>query len=95
MITIQTNAAYLLQRRKTKQPRCFCTFLAILKDAIIAEFKSFNTDGGGEYANIDLFCKSTGIARQRTEADNPASNGKAERNHRTVLNMSRCMIFYC
>ncbi len=37
------------------------------------------TDGGGKYANIDLFYERTGIARQRTEADNPVSNGKAER----------------
>jgi hypothetical protein len=51
------------------------------------------TDGGGEYVNIDLLCERTGIARQRIEADNPASNGKAERMHRTVLNMARCMIF--
>jgi hypothetical protein len=47
------------------------------------------TYGGGKYVNIDLFCERTGIARQRTEADNPASNGKAERMHRTVLNMAR------
>jgi hypothetical protein len=53
------------------------------------------TDGGGEYANIDLLCERTGIARRRTEADNPASNGKAERMYRTVLNMARCMIFNC
>ncbi len=45
--------------------------------------------------NIDLFCERTGIARQCTEADNPASNGKAERMHHTVLNMARCMIFNC
>jgi hypothetical protein len=53
------------------------------------------TDGGGEYAKIDLFCERAGIARQRTEADNPASNGKAEHMHRTVLNMARCIIFNC
>jgi hypothetical protein len=53
------------------------------------------TDGGGEYVNIDLFCERTGIARQRTEADDPASNGKAERMHRTVLNIARGMIFNC
>jgi hypothetical protein len=28
------------------------------------------TYGGGEYKNIDLFCERSGIARQRTEADN-------------------------
>ena len=53
------------------------------------------TDGGGEYKNVDLFCKKTGIARQVSEARNQASNGKAERMHRTVLNMARSMIFAC
>ena len=53
------------------------------------------SEGGGEYANVDLFCEKSGIVRQRAEADNPASNGKAERMHQTVLNMARCMIFNC
>ena len=52
-------------------------------------------DGGGKYTNIYLFCERNGIARQRTEANNLASNGKAERMHRTILNMARCMIFHC
>jgi hypothetical protein len=54
-----------------------------------------STNRGGEYANIDLFCSRSDIARQRTEAYNPAFNDKAERMHRTVLNMTRCMIFNC
>ncbi len=85
-------------------------FLAKTKDEAAAKFLNFvghferrfdcrvqilRTDGGGEYANIDLFCERNGIARQGTEADNPASNGKAERMHRTILNMARCMIFNC
>lgn len=31
--------------------------------------------------------------RQVSEGNNQASNGKAERMHRTVLNMARCVIF--
>ena len=50
------------------------------------------TDGGGEYANVDLFCQTTGVERQVTEANSSASNGKAERMHRTVLNTARCMM---
>ena len=53
------------------------------------------TDGGGEYANVDLFCKRTGVARQVSEARNQASNGKAERMQRTVLNLARSMMFAC
>lgn len=47
-------------------------------------------DGGGEYGNVDMFGKSTGI-----EASNQESNGKAESMHRTVLIRARCMLFAC
>ena len=50
-------------------------------------------DGGKEYANVDPFCKSSGVRRQVSEAENQASNGKAERMHRTILNMARGMLF--
>ena len=44
---------------------------------------------------MDLFCKTTGGARLFSKARNQASNGKAERIHRTVFNMARLMIFAC
>uniref|UniRef100_A0AAV1T7A8 Integrase catalytic domain-containing protein n=1 Tax=Peronospora matthiolae TaxID=2874970 RepID=A0AAV1T7A8_9STRA len=47
------------------------------------------------YANVDLFCEHTGVARQVSEARNQASIGKAERIHRTVLNLARSMVFAC
>ena len=53
------------------------------------------TDGGGEYKNVDLFRRESGVARQITEAGNQAGNGKAERMHGTIMNMVRCMIFSC
>ncbi|POM59010.1 Hypothetical protein PHPALM_36259 [Phytophthora palmivora] len=53
------------------------------------------TDGGGEYKPLDMFCARTGIARQVTEPHTSASNGKAERLHRTIMNMVRCMLFGC
>lgn len=83
-------------------------FLAPTKDRAAKKFEHFlvsfekrfncrihvlRTEGGGEYQNVDLFCKRTGVARQVSEARNQASNGKAERMHRTVLNMARSMIF--
>uniref|UniRef100_A0AAV1USC0 Integrase catalytic domain-containing protein n=1 Tax=Peronospora matthiolae TaxID=2874970 RepID=A0AAV1USC0_9STRA len=50
-------------------------------------------DGGGEYKTLNIFCSTEGISRQVSEARNPASNGKAERMHRTIMNMVRSMIF--
>lgn len=55
--------------------------------------RSTRTDGGGEYRNVDIFCKLTGMVRQLSEANNQASNGKAERMQRAVLDMTRCMMF--
>ena len=51
------------------------------------------TDGSKAYANVDPFCMSAGVKRQVSKADNQASNGKAERMHRTILNMARCILF--
>lgn len=48
---------------------------------------ALRTDGGGEHKTLDLF-KETGVARQTREARNQASSGKAERMHRTVLNVA-------
>ena len=50
-------------------------------------------DVRGKHRNVDLFCKKSGGAMQRIEARNQASNGKAERMHRIIINMARCMIF--
>ena len=83
-------------------------FLAITKDAAALKLKLFmknferefnckihvlRTDGGGEYKTLDIFCSLEGISRQVSEATNQASNGKAERMHRTIMNMMRSMIF--
>ena len=45
--------------------------------------------------NVDLFCKQEGVTRQVSEARNQASNGKAERMHRNIMNMVRSMVFSC
>lgn len=83
-------------------------FLARTKDAAAEKFKLclnffekqfsyrihvLRTDGGGEYRVLDPFCGDAGVRRQISEASNQASNGKAERMYRTILNMARCMLF--
>ena len=78
---------------KDKAAKKFEHFLAFFERQFDCRIHVLRTDGGGEYANVDLFCKRTGVARQISEARNQASNGKAERMHRTILNMARSMIF--
>ena len=52
-----------------------------------------HTDGGGEYKTLDGFCSTTGVSRHVSEARNHASNGKAERMHRTIMKKVRSMLF--
>jgi hypothetical protein len=78
---------------KMKQRENLSIFLRFLERRFDCQIQVLRTYGGLEYKNVDLFCKQTGMARQLTELNNRASNGKAERLHQTVLNMARCMIF--
>ncbi|OWZ01374.1 hypothetical protein PHMEG_00027252 [Phytophthora megakarya] len=59
-----------------------------LSEAIELLHSRFRTDGGGEYRVLDPFCGDAGVRRQISEGSNQASNGKAERMHRTILNMA-------
>jgi hypothetical protein len=70
-------------------------FITFFEKRFNVKVHVLRTDGGGEYKNVELFCQNSGIARQITEANNSAANGKAERMHNTFMNMVRCMLFGC
>ena len=80
---------------KTKKAAAlkFKYFLVQVEREFNLKIHVLRTDGGGEYKTPDVFCKATGVSRQISEASNQASNGKAERMHRTVMNMVRSMVF--
>ena len=59
----------------------------------ICRIHVLRTDGGGDYKTLEMFYKETGVSRQVSEARDPASNGKAERIHCTIMNMVRSMVF--
>ncbi len=84
-----------LARTKVKAAEMFKHFLAYFEKRFNCKIHILRTDGGGEYQNVDMFWKQTGVARQVSEPRNQASNGKAERMHRTVFNVARSMLFYC
>ncbi|KAG3202944.1 hypothetical protein PC128_g2856 [Phytophthora cactorum] len=73
----------------------FDLFLLLFEGKFRCEIHVLRTESGGEYENVYLFRKRTGVARQRGEAPNQASNGKTKRMHRTITSMARCMIFAC
>ncbi len=50
------------------------------------------TDGGKGFQAVDLLCQRIGIRRQKAEPYNQASNGKAERMIRNILEFARSML---
>lgn len=80
---------------KHKAAAMFLHFVAWFEAEFNCRIRVLRTDGGGEYdtQSVDLFCKSSGIRHQKTEAGTPQSNGKAKRMNRTIFNMVRCMLF--
>jgi hypothetical protein len=64
-----------LAKTKHEAARKFLNFVDHFECRFDCRVQVLRTDGEDEYANIDLFCERNGIARQRTKADNPASNG--------------------
>ncbi|OWZ14942.1 LOW QUALITY PROTEIN: hypothetical protein PHMEG_00011502 [Phytophthora megakarya] len=78
-----------LAKNKVEAAKRFEQFLKQYNDRVHV----LRTDDGGEYKNVEEFCRAAGVRRQVSEANNQASNGKAERMHRTMLNLARCMLF--
>lgn len=76
-----------LARTKDMAVKQFEAFLVFFEKRFNRRIHVLRTDGGGEYANVDLFCKKTGVTRQASEARNQASNGKAERMRRTLADL--------
>eukprot|EP00752_Nemacystus_decipiens_P017171 g15384.t1 len=52
------------------------------------------SDNGGEYVSSDFrnYCKTTGIVQQFTSPHTPQQNGISERDGRTIMNMTRCLL---
>ncbi|POM66265.1 Mitochondrial Carrier (MC) Family, partial [Phytophthora palmivora] len=65
-----------LAKTKDAAAKLFEHFLVFFEKRFDCRIHVLRTDSGGEYQNVDLFCKKTGVARQRSEANNQASNGK-------------------
>ncbi|CAI5739085.1 unnamed protein product [Peronospora destructor] len=59
-----------LARTKDQAAKKFEHFLAFFEKRFNCQVHVLRTDGGGEYKNMDLLCKSAGVARQVSEARN-------------------------
>ncbi|POM71675.1 Hypothetical protein PHPALM_11725 [Phytophthora palmivora] len=83
----------VLAKTKDQAAKHYEQFLTWFEKLFGCKVRVLRTDGGAGYNNVDEFCKRSGVARQKGEARNQAANGKAERMHRTVMNIVRCMLF--
>ncbi len=56
--------------------------------------ENLRSDNGGEYVNHDFqhYCKTTGIVQQFSSPHTPQQNGISERDGRTIMNMTRCLL---
>ena len=52
------------------------------------------TDNGKEYVNSDFrdYCKTTGVVQTFTAPHTPQQNGNSERDGKTIMNMTRCLL---
>ncbi|UYV82302.1 hypothetical protein LAZ67_21001661 [Cordylochernes scorpioides] len=73
-----------------------------IKDYVISAHTEFGkniqtirTDNGREYVNrqVEDFLNQSGIKHQLTVPYSPAQNGIAERKNRSLMEMTRCMLF--
>ncbi len=82
-------------KKKSEQGNAAINFITEFERSFGTTVKVFRSDRGGEYTSTRFkdFLKSKGIVHQLTERDTSASNGKAERSHRTLMNGTRTMLF--
>ena len=73
----------------------FKSFKSMVETQSGQRIKVLRTDNGGEYTSRDFqnFCLETGIVHQLTVPYSPQQNGVSERKNRTIMEMSRCMMF--
>lgn len=59
------------------------------------KIKTLRTDNGGEYTSNEFtqFLNQQGIAHQLTAPYTPQQKGVSERKNRTVMDMSRCLLY--
>jgi transposase InsO family protein len=85
---------YLLSKKSEVFPK-FKEYIAVTHNKFGRKIKTLRSDNGGEYVNekIEQFLKDQGIHHQVTVPYSPSQNGIAERKNRSIMEMTRCMLF--
>jgi hypothetical protein len=84
-----------LLKRKSEAFEKFKEFKAMVENETSRKIHVLRTDNGGEYcsSNFNLFCKKHGIRRETSTPYTPQQNGVAERYNRTLVEMTRAMLY--
>ncbi len=72
----------------------FKDYKACMENQKECRIKALRTDRGGEYMgnDFDTYLKENGIHRELTIPKTSAQNGEAERRHRQLANVVRCLL---
>jgi hypothetical protein len=84
---------YLL-RHKDDTFDCIKSYNQNMKNKTGKSLHIIRSDGGGEFKNsrMDHFCKEEGILQQYSTPYTPEQNSRAERNNRTILEITRALL---
>ena len=83
---------YLL-KSKTEVHSVFCSFLALVKQKFGVDVKYARSDNGIEFQCMHDYFHNHGIIFQTSCVRTPQQNGRVERKHQRVLNVSRALMF--
>lgn len=80
---------------KSEVAAVFLKFKALVENQADCKIKILRSDNETEYTSdqFERFCYEAGIEHQLTVIYTPQQNGVSERKNRTVMEMSRCLLF--
>lgn len=69
-------------------------FKAWIENQSVCKIQVIRSDNGTEYTSntLNSFCEEARIQHQLTVPYSPQQNGASERNNRTIMDMSRCLL---
>ena len=82
-------------KTKSQALSMFSNFKKMVETQCGQKIKKLRTDNGGEYTSkeFSVFCQEAGIVHQLTVPYSPQQNGVSERKNKTVMEMTRCILF--
>lgn len=83
---------YLLLEKSEVQ-HVFKRFIAYADKQFSKPVRMVRSDNGTEFMVLSSFFKDHGIVHQTSCVDTPQQNGRVERKHRHILNVSRSLLF--